>query len=114
MALSITLIFIICIIIHMGGNISINFKYFAMIRDITGRKEESLQLKEGNSAMDALAKLAEIYKEKLSQFIFNENGEPRENLTFLINGQAIKSDELKERKLKDGDVFVILPPIGGG
>jgi molybdopterin synthase sulfur carrier subunit len=98
----------------MSEGISINLKYFAMIRDITGKKEESLPLKEGSSAMDVLTKLAEIYKEKLSQFIFDENGKPRENLTFLINGQAIKSENLKEKKLRNGDIFVILPPISGG
>ncbi len=98
----------------MDEDISINLKYFANIRDITGKKEESLLLKKGHSVMDALIKLAEIYGDKLSQFILNEKGEPRENLTFLINGKAIKSEKLNEKKLKDGDVFVILPPISGG
>ena len=94
-------------------DISITLKYFATIRDIIGKKEESLSLKKGHSVMDLLIKLAEIYGEKISQFIFDEKGEIRENLTFLINGQAIKNENLN-RKLKDGDVFVILPPISGG
>ncbi len=94
-------------------DISITLKYFATIRDITGKKEELLSLKKGYSIMDALTKLSEIYGEKISQFIFDEKGEIRENLTFLINGQAIKNENLN-RKLKDGDVFVILPPISGG
>lgn len=98
----------------MNEEVSITLKYFAMIREITGKKEEPLSLKKGYSAMDLLIKLAEIYGEKLSQFIFDEKREPRENLTFLINGQAIKSENLNERKLKDGDIFVILPPISGG
>ncbi|MGQ9469042.1 MAG: MoaD/ThiS family protein [Nitrososphaerales archaeon] len=98
----------------MNEDISITLKYFAMIRDITGKKEESLSLKKGYSVMDVLIKLSEIYGEKISQFIFDEKREPRENLTFLINGQAIKIEDLSERKLKDGDVLVILPPISGG
>ena len=98
----------------MDEDISINLKYFANIRDITGKKEESLLLRKGHSVMDALIKLTEIYGNKLSQFILNEKGEPRENLTFLINGQAIKSEKLSEKKLRNGDVFVILPPISGG
>ncbi|MEM2872807.1 MAG: MoaD family protein [Nitrososphaerales archaeon] len=98
----------------MDEDISINLKYFANIRDITGKKEESLLLRKGDSVMDALIKLAEIYGDKLSHFILNEKREPRENLTFLINGQAIKSEKLNEKKLRNGDVFVILPPISGG
>ena len=98
----------------MNGEVSITLKYFATIREITGKKEESLSLKKGYNAMNLLNKLAEIYGERLSQFIFNEKREPKENLTFLINGQAIKSENLNERKLKDGDTFVILPPISGG
>jgi len=98
----------------MNGEVSITLKYFATIREITGKKEESLSLKKGYNAMNLLNKLAEIYGERLSQFIFDEKREPKENLTFLINGQAIKSENLNERKLKDGDTFVILPPISGG
>ncbi|MEM3437796.1 MAG: MoaD/ThiS family protein [Nitrososphaerales archaeon] len=98
----------------MNETVSINLKYFAMIRDITGKKEESLQFNKDKSAMDVLIKLTEIYNKKLYQFLFDENGEPRENITFLINGYAIEREKLKEKKLKDGDIFVILPPIGGG
>ncbi|MCP8308974.1 MAG: MoaD family protein [archaeon] len=97
----------------MSEDISINLKYFAMIRDITGKKEESLSLKKGYGIMDLLIKLTEIYGEKIFQFIFDEKREIRENLTFLINGQVIKSENLN-RKLKDGDILVILPPISGG
>ncbi|MCP8309348.1 MAG: MoaD family protein [archaeon] len=97
----------------MVEEISITLKYFATIRDITGKKEESLSLKKGYSIMDLLMKLAEVYGEKISQFIFGEKKEIKENLTFLINGKAIKNENLS-RKLKDGDVFVILPPISGG
>jgi molybdopterin synthase sulfur carrier subunit len=98
----------------MNGEVSITLKYFATIREITGKKEESLSLKKGYDAMNLLNKLAEIYGERLFQLIFDEKREPRENLTFLINGQAIKSEKLNEKKLKDGDIFVILPPISGG
>ncbi len=98
----------------MDGELSITLKYFATIREITGKKEELLSLEKGHSVMDLLTKLAEIYGEKMSQFIFDGKREPRENLTFLINGQAIRSESLDERKLKDGDIFVILPPISGG
>ncbi|MEM3382974.1 MAG: MoaD family protein [Nitrososphaerales archaeon] len=98
----------------MGDYISINLKYFAMIRDITGKKEESLKLNKDQSAMDLLNKLVEIYNKGLSQFIFDENKEPKENITFLINGHAVKRENLREIKLKDGDIFVILPPISGG
>ncbi|MCP8316355.1 MAG: MoaD family protein [archaeon] len=97
----------------MSEDISINLKYFAMIRDITGKKEESLSLKKGYGIMDLLIKLTEIYGEKIFQFIFDEKREIRENLTFLINGQVIKSENLN-RKLKDGDILVILPPKIGG
>jgi len=85
-----------------------------MVRDITGKKEESLSLKKGYSVMDLLIKLSEIYGEKISRFVFDEKREARENLTFLINGQAVKSESLNETKLKNGDILVILPPISGG
>jgi len=91
--------------------ITITLRYFAQIRETTGKKEEQIVLDKGNSVSDALGKLYEIYGEKFFQSVFNGN-KPKEDLTFLVNGQAVI--DLNKRNLKEGDVLAILPPISGG
>jgi len=95
----------------MKREISMTLRYFAKIREITGKREETVVLHEGNSVMDALSKLSEIYGEKFSQYIFDKK-KPKEDLTFLVNGQAINN--FNKKMLKEGDVLAILPPISGG
>ncbi len=91
--------------------ITITLRYFAQIRETTGKKEEQIVLDKGNSVSDALDKLYDIYGGKFYQFVFNGN-KPKEELTFLVNGQAVNN--LNKRNLKEGDVLAILPPISGG
>ncbi|MGQ9719010.1 MAG: MoaD family protein [Nitrososphaerales archaeon] len=97
----------------MKEKIEITLRYFASIRDITGKEEEALLLQKDSSVMDALKKISEIYGEKFAQFVFDE-GKPRDNLIFLVNGQTVNNKILDERKLEQMDVLVVLPPISGG
>ncbi|MCP8305114.1 MAG: MoaD family protein [archaeon] len=90
--------------------ISIKLRYFANIREITGKREEPVVLHKGDSVMDALSKLNGIYGEKFSQIVFDKK--PKDNWIFLVNGETVI--DLNKRKLKDGDVLAILPPISGG
>ena len=61
-----------------------------------------------------LKELSNRYGEKLSEYLFDDKGHLRESLSLLVNGQAINTSNLDTTKLKDGDLVVILPPIGGG
>jgi len=97
----------------MNEEIEIKLRYFALIRDITGKKEEPLLLQKGSSVMDALKKISEIYGEKFIRFVF-DGEKPKDNLIFLVNGQTVNSKLLDRRKLEQTDVLVVLPPIGGG
>jgi MoaD family protein len=97
----------------MDEEIEITLRYFALIRDITGKKEEPLLLQKGSSIMDALKKISEIYGEKFIRSVF-DGEKPKDNLIFLVNGQTVNSKLLDRRKLEQMDVLVVLPPIGGG
>ncbi|MCP8310105.1 MAG: MoaD family protein [Candidatus Methylarchaceae archaeon HK01M] len=90
--------------------ITIKLRYFANIREITGKMEEPVVLYKGDSVMDAFSKLNKIYGEKISQLVFEKKS--KDNWIFLVNGEAVI--DLDKRKLKDGDILAILPPISGG
>lgn len=97
-----------------GSGLRVQFKYFAMVREITGKKDESITLPKGAVAKDALRALSENYGEKFTSYTLTEKGELRGELTLLINGEAIESSALDRVELKDGDVLIIMPPVGGG
>ena len=94
--------------------IRVTTRYYAFLRERVGREEETLELPEGASVGDFLEKLAERHGEKLLGYVFDENKQLRSGFAVALNGENIRPEEIRDTRLKDGDVVVILPPIAGG
>jgi len=92
----------------------VEVKYYAMIREATGRRVETIEVPEGSSVDDLLGLLVGMYKEGLSNFIYDEEKKVRDYLSFMLNGLNVYSLKGMNTLLRDGDIFAILPPVGGG
>ena len=92
----------------------VEVKYYAMIREATGRRVETIEISEGSSVGDLLALLVGMYTEALSSFIYDDEENLRDYLSFMLNGLNIFSLKGLSTPLRDGDAFAILPPVGGG
>ena len=92
----------------------VEVKYYAMIREATGRRVETIEVPEGSSVDDLLGLLVGMYKEGLSNFIYDEEKKVRDYLSFMLNGLNVYSLKGMSTLLRDGDIFAILPPVGGG
>jgi len=92
----------------------ITTKYFAALREITGKREESFDFDGEVNAKKFLDALVARYGEKVAEFLLDQKGTLRDSLIMLVNGTAVDTSDLASLKLKNGDLVVILPPIGGG
>jgi MoaD family protein len=92
----------------------VTVKYFAMIRELTHRREDSLELGEGASIQTVLSRLCDIYGEDFRLNICAKDGSLKNGVILLLNGEAVNRGNLKSRKVKDGDIAAIMPPVGGG
>jgi len=93
----------------------ITVKFFASVREIVGKKEETIELPEGATVETVLQKLVQNYGPKFKDYVYDEKLQtPRNHLQFLVDGRSVTTLEGIKTKLRDGNQFAIIPPVGGG
>jgi MoaD family protein len=86
-----------------------------MLREITGKREETLTFTKPATIDTVLKQLAKQYGKDLTEYVYDtKTGEPKGFLQFLINGRSTTTPNPLETRLSDGDVLAIIPPVGGG
>jgi MoaD family protein len=93
---------------------TIRVRYFAMLRDLVGRKDDELQLRAGATVSDAIAALVERHGGRFKEFVLTTDGQLRPRLTVLVNGEVVGPAEFGQTLPPEGSELVIMPPIGGG
>jgi len=92
----------------------ITVKFFTVLREITGKKEEKLEFSNPLTINELLDYLSKKHGHQFTDYVYNTNGEPRGYLQFLVNGKSITTLEGFKTRLKEGDKVAIIPPVGGG
>lgn len=93
---------------------NVKIKFFTSLREITGNKMVNLQLKNKISVDQLLFLLLEKYGQEFRDYVYNQEGNVQDFLSFLINGKNINNLQGFNTVLKEGDIIAILPPVGGG
>ena len=96
------------------GTMKVIIKYFAMIRDMTGHKDDTLNFYKETSIKRMLSDLCDMYGEDFKRVVCSEDESLRKGLILLLNGEAVNNDDLESKILMDRDVVAIMPPVGGG
>ena len=94
--------------------IKVAVRFFTTLREITGKKEELLELSKPISVDAFLKQLSKKYGKDFDDYMFDELGDVRGHLQVLINGKSVSTMQGLKTQLKDADQVAILPPVGGG
>ena len=94
--------------------IKVAVRFFTTLREVTGKKEEALELSKPITVDALLKQLAKKYGEDFTDYVFDEIGDVRGHLQVLINGRSVSTMKGLKTQLKDADQVAILPPVGGG
>jgi molybdopterin synthase sulfur carrier subunit len=92
----------------------IKVRFFTSLREITGKKIQEIQCERDITIEDLLSRLADQYGKEFRECLYDEKGSVHRYFSILVNGQSINRLEGLETKLKEKDIVVILPPVGGG
>ncbi len=94
--------------------LNVTVRFFTTLREITGKKEDQIQLTRPTTVGALLKQLGKKYGKEYDDYVFDELGDVRGHLQVLVNGQSVTALRGLRTMLKDGDQVAILPPVGGG
>lgn len=92
----------------------VKVRYFALLREFTGKREDLVELEEDTSVGELLETLSAKYGEKFRDYLYGVGEFEGLSINILLNGRNISLNEGFKTKLQDGDVLSILPPVAGG
>ena len=93
---------------------TVKIKYFGLLREIVGSREEGLVIDDKLGASEIIKLLAEKHKGRFSDFVFEKDGKLRSGFAYAVNGSTVSESKLPSIKCSSVQEFVILPPISGG
>lgn len=96
------------------GLIKIETRYYAYLKELTGKNSEYIMIEEGSTVRNIINYIIEKYGERMRSYIMDNEGRIRSSITIAINAQKLNTELAMKHVLNDGDVVVILPPIAGG
>jgi MoaD family protein len=98
-----------------GSPMKVKVKFFALVRELTGKREEVVDLDDQATVRTLLNRLVEEHGAKFRDYVFDPASvEPRGHLQFLMDGRNIALMQGLDTVLKEGASLAILPPVGGG
>lgn len=80
--------------------------YFAAVRDLAGRAEESVELPDGVRTIGALARWLEGHVPALAGRVHGESAHVR-----IARNEAFA---VADEPIAEGDVIALIPPVAGG
>lgn len=89
-------------------------RYFAFLRELAGKGEETVHLSENAYMEDLLNELSSKYGEEFRNYVYRLGRFKGLTLNLLLNGREVSTIGGLKARLKDGDTVSILPPVGGG
>jgi len=92
----------------------VKVRYYAMLSDAAGKREEDIELPEGSTVLDLVHKLIDRYGQRLRDYVYDEEEQLLNYMKFSVNEVNILSLEGFDTLLGDGDLVQVIPPIGGG
>lgn len=97
-----------------ASQVRVTIRFFTNLREITGKREEAVELTKGTTVDELIQFLSREYGEKFTSYLYDEKTGVHGYLQILVNGESITTLQEFKTELKDGDTLAIIPPVGGG
>jgi sulfur-carrier protein len=90
----------------------IEIKFLTRFLEITG--ERNTQINDVKNMSDLIDVLCQKYGKEFKEVLWDDNGDLRDYLKVMLNGEDIRDINGLDTPLKDGDQVVMFQTIAGG
>lgn len=95
--------------------VAVTVALFASLREIVGKKEIEIEVRENTNVREILELLGKRYAQEVLKRVLDEEQKGlSRNYMILIDGRNIQLLDGLDTKLRGDERITILPPIGGG
>ena len=94
--------------------VKITVQYDSQLKRYSECDQEDLEVPEQCTLHNALKQASFQGKDDFAKRVFNENDTIQPTLLVFVNDEVIRSDDITNRKLNNGDVVSLFTPISGG
>jgi len=93
----------------------IKVKFISPLSDLTGKKEDLIELFDGATVSDVLGVLTTEHGKEFEEYVLNlETHEIQPYIQVMVNARNIGSLNGLKTKLNDSDIIRLFPPVSGG
>jgi MoaD family protein len=92
----------------------VKVRFHVRLREITGKKEEFLNLREGRTIEDALSTLSNKYGERFNRYVYGQVEQIAAHLQILLNGDNMSNLQGLKTVITEGAQLDIAPLVAGG
>jgi MoaD family protein len=96
------------------ATMEITVHYLTVLRGITDKRQEKIQLREGSTLQDMLELLTKKYGDDFKRFAHSGRKKKGLQLVFLLDDEDAAQFSGLKTKLQDGVTVTLMPPIAGG
>lgn len=85
------------------------------LREVLGNERVDMNIPEGSTVAELIYLMINTWKDKILPYLLEkEKGRIHPYIRIMINGKQIRTSEITEIKLNEGDEILIIPFAAGG
>jgi MoaD family protein len=92
----------------------VTIRYFTLLRNITGKREERLPAEEDSTIEDILDTLSKKYGKEFEDYVLSGRDRRGLRVLFFLDGRSVEGSGGLKTKLRAGSVLALMPPVAGG
>lgn len=92
----------------------VTIRYFTLLRNLTGTREERLAVGEDQTIEDILGILSKKYGKEFEDYVLSGRDRRGLRVLFFLDGRNIEGLDGLKTKLRAGSVVALMPPVAGG